>query len=56
MEWLTVVSPFICFGFVIWIYAYFKNCYINKLINELQELNDTLLDIGDTLNNISDNL
>lgn len=50
MEWIPIVSPFICLGFVCWVYRYFKGCYINRLINELQELNDTMLDMNDTIN------
>ena len=56
MEWLNLISVFICFGFAVWLNGYYKKCYINKFIYELQELNDTLLDMDDTLNNISNNL
>lgn len=49
MEWIAIVSPFICLVFVCWVYRYFKNCYINKLINELQELNEIMLEAVDTM-------
>lgn len=56
MEWLPIMSPFIMFGFMVWLWGYFKKSYLRNLTITLNETADLLQDISDILEDISNRL
>lgn len=53
MEWLPILSIFLMFGFMVWLWSYFKKSYLRYLTIALDDSVNLLQDISNILEDIS---